>query len=443
MPGQPLSRAHIPGDEPPAPKPGGIAARALGQSAQSYLDKLNPEQRLAVETLDGPVLVLAGAGTGKTRVLTTRIAHLLATGRARPYEILAVTFTNKAAREMKNRVGDLIGGVLEGMQWLGTFHSIGAKLLILTVFIHLFRVMIVSAHRGPREPQWYGGVLLLALMLLAGFSGYLLPWSQQSYWAAVIGTEAVRAIPLIGHALFVLLRGGEDMTGVTLHRFFALHVTLLPMGLLILIWMHLKRAWKTGVIAPPDMHATVIAADCTGCGKCERACSFNAVTMIGGEERQLPRIDRDACNACRACVQVCPADCIAFASDRRAFLSEPIFPDHVIKRLQAAMVGLTILFFSVFFLHGLMMGAKIPADPMLTPERIKPDWYFLAAYQVLRGLPNKRLGLSILLAVSLLLFFLPAIDRSGPRDFRRRPVYLFLVLAGILAFVVLTVVGYF
>ncbi len=82
-----------------------------------------------METLDGPVLVLAGAGTGKTRVLTTRIAHLLATGRARPWEILAVTFTNKAAREMKNRVGDLIGGVLEGMEWLGTFHSIGARML--------------------------------------------------------------------------------------------------------------------------------------------------------------------------------------------------------------------------------------------------------------------------------------------------------------------------
>ena len=75
------------------------------------------------------MLVLAGAGTGKTRVLTTRIAHLLATGRARPWEILAVTFTNKAAREMKNRIGDLIGGVVEGMQWLGTFHSIGAKIL--------------------------------------------------------------------------------------------------------------------------------------------------------------------------------------------------------------------------------------------------------------------------------------------------------------------------
>ena len=82
-----------------------------------------------MEATEGPVLVLAGAGTGKTRVLTTRIAHLLATGRAKPWQILAVTFTNKAAREMKNRVGDLIGGVVEGMQWLGTFHSIGARML--------------------------------------------------------------------------------------------------------------------------------------------------------------------------------------------------------------------------------------------------------------------------------------------------------------------------
>jgi DNA helicase-2/ATP-dependent DNA helicase PcrA len=114
----------------PGPKPGGLAARAAaGARPAAYLDGLNPEQRRAVETLDGPVLVLAGAGTGKTRVLTTRIAHIIATGRAYPSQILAVTFTNKAAREMKERIGSLLGEVAEGMPWLGTFHSICTKLL--------------------------------------------------------------------------------------------------------------------------------------------------------------------------------------------------------------------------------------------------------------------------------------------------------------------------
>ncbi len=94
-----------------------------------YLDGLNAEQRDAVETLNGPLLVLAGAGTGKTRVLTTRIAHILATVQARPYQILAVTFTNKAAKEMKHRIAKFVGGDVEGMPWLGTFHSIGVKIL--------------------------------------------------------------------------------------------------------------------------------------------------------------------------------------------------------------------------------------------------------------------------------------------------------------------------
>ena len=121
-----LPHRGVPEHQPAA---GGIAARARAAAGPQYLTGLNPEQRDAVETLDGPVLVLAGAGTGKTRVLTTRIAHILSQGRARPHEILSVTFTNKAAREMKLRLGQMLGQAVEGMPWLGTFHSIGGRIL--------------------------------------------------------------------------------------------------------------------------------------------------------------------------------------------------------------------------------------------------------------------------------------------------------------------------
>jgi DNA helicase-2/ATP-dependent DNA helicase PcrA len=121
-----LTLSGVPDHQPAA---GGIAARARATATPQYLGGLNPEQREAVETLDGPVLVLAGAGTGKTRVLTCRIAHILSQGRGRPGEILSVTFTNKAAREMKLRLGQMLGQAVEGMPWLGTFHSIGGRIL--------------------------------------------------------------------------------------------------------------------------------------------------------------------------------------------------------------------------------------------------------------------------------------------------------------------------
>jgi len=130
MPVRPIDLGDFDDDDTPSPvRPGGIAARALAAQEPPYFKGLNPEQRAAVETTDGPLLVLAGAGTGKTRVLTTRLAHILATNKAWPGQILAVTFTNKAAREMKDRIGHLIGGIVEGMTWLGTFHSVGVKIL--------------------------------------------------------------------------------------------------------------------------------------------------------------------------------------------------------------------------------------------------------------------------------------------------------------------------
>jgi DNA helicase II / ATP-dependent DNA helicase PcrA len=131
VPEQPASDGAAPA--PPRPAAGSISMRARAAAPAApmpfYMDGLNDAQRAAVETLDGPVLMLAGAGTGKTRALTTRIAHILATGRAYPSQVLAVTFTNKAAREMKHRIGALVGGAVEGMPWLGTFHSIGVKIL--------------------------------------------------------------------------------------------------------------------------------------------------------------------------------------------------------------------------------------------------------------------------------------------------------------------------
>ena len=114
----------------PVPKISDLArARPPGGETGDYMAGLNPEQRLAVESVDGPVLVLAGAGTGKTRALTTRLAHILATGRAKPWELLVVTFTNKAAREMRERITHLIGPSAEGLRWLGTFHSVAAQIL--------------------------------------------------------------------------------------------------------------------------------------------------------------------------------------------------------------------------------------------------------------------------------------------------------------------------
>jgi DNA helicase-2/ATP-dependent DNA helicase PcrA len=117
----------------PQPTTGSLSisqrARAASMPEAAYLQGLNPEQREAAETLDGPLLVLSGAGTGKTTVLTARLAHLLATGRAQPWQLLAVTFTNKAAREMRTRTARLIGPAAEGMRWVGTFHSISAQML--------------------------------------------------------------------------------------------------------------------------------------------------------------------------------------------------------------------------------------------------------------------------------------------------------------------------
>ncbi|MGL4729782.1 MAG: ATP-dependent helicase [Bosea sp. (in: a-proteobacteria)] len=166
-------RADDLGDLPPAATGLGARLRAGMAASAPWLQGLNPEQRLAVEATDGPVLVLAGAGTGKTRVLTTRIAHLIATGLAYPSQILSVTFTNKAAREMKERVAHMVGPAAEGMPWLGTFHSVSAKILrrhaeliglrsdftILDMDDQIRLMKQVIAAEGIDEKRWPGRML--------------------------------------------------------------------------------------------------------------------------------------------------------------------------------------------------------------------------------------------------------------------------------------------
>jgi len=322
-------------------------------------------------------------------------------------------------------------------------HTVGAKLLVLVAFVHMFRVMIISAHRGPREPQWYSGMALILLLLVMAFSGNLLPWSEQSYWSCVIGTEALRSVPLVGGPLVRTVRGGEMVSGATLHRFFALHVGLLPVVLVVLTYAHLKLFWKAAKIWPPAAYASVINEECIGCGKCEHECQFGALKMDRVEGETVAVTDLALCNACRACLKVCPADCISISSRGHDIPVGPFFPDGIISRAKTVVATLIALFFGVFFLHGLIIRDRVPADPLSTPEIIKPDWYFMAPYQLLRELPSEGLGLFAIAAITLVVFFLPAIDKRGPRDYRERPVYLFIVGLGIAAFIVLTLMGYF
>ncbi len=321
-------------------------------------------------------------------------------------------------------------------------HTIGAKLIVLVAFIHMFRIMLITGFRGPRSPQWYTGLGLLTFLMVTGFSGYLLPWSQQSYWACVIGTEAVRSVPVVGDMVAEILRGGEDISGATLTRFYIFHILFLPITIAILIWYHIKQVWRTGVIGSPTMHAYNDSSDCKGCGICEKTCSFDAIKMGVGSEDKLPLFDDQKCNACRECMKACPENCIDLKSDTAHVIKEPIFPNGMLHRMMAILATLTLLFFSVYFMHNLIIAEKIPAAPLITPDHIKPDWYFLGPYQVLKVMPSEFTGLVVLFAIYLVLFLLPTIDRKGPRDPSKRTVYSFWVKTGILLFIIFTIWGW-
>jgi ubiquinol-cytochrome c reductase cytochrome b subunit len=261
-------------------------------------------------------------------------------------------------------------------------HAMAANIFIAVLFLHMFSTLFMGSYKKPRELQWMSGMVLFALGLLAALSGYLLPWSQLSYWATTVATNTMSAVPFIGDELVRWVRGAERVEQATLGRFFALHVMVVPLLFLGLVAVHLFCMRRTGISAPP-----------------------------GTKKEEIKKI--------------------LFA------------PNFVLEDLKVIYFFLGILFIFVFFYPKLYFpqDALKPADPFFTPPHIKPEWYFLANYETLKLIPNKFLGVFIPLVVALFLFLLPLVDTGSERHPLKRPVFLTITIIGVLAFLALSVLG--
>lgn len=282
--------------------------------------------------------------------------------------------------------------------WLIRYlHAIGSSVIVLGLLLHMLSTLFISAYKAPREITWVFGFLLFLTALGMNFTGYLLPWSQLSYWATVIGTNTPQAVPVIGDKIVLFLRGGPSVGQQTLSRFFALHVMGLPLIFGILISVHLFLVRRIGVSVPPFGPAYRPEPPPT---------QFRHPDYPGGI---------------------------------------PFFPNYVMNDLAVIYLFLTLLVGMVFFAPWVLLPDQAfePADPFTTPAGIKPEWYFLIPYQILRIFPNKRAGIMVQIVLLLFLFILPFIDRSMERRPAHRPVFVSIFMAGILVFIGLTVWGFF
>src|SRR5499427_7181370 len=170
--------------------------------------------------------------------------------------ILLLLYYRPSAAEAYESVQFVVTQVKFG--WLiRNIHSWSANLLILLAFAHFFSVFFLKSYRRPRELTWVSGMLLLFLMLAFGFSGYLLPWNELSFFATKVGTGIAGAVPLVGHFTLRLLRGGDDVTGATLSRFYGLHVAVLPAVSTALVAAHLLLVQRQGMSVPIDLEIRI------------------------------------------------------------------------------------------------------------------------------------------------------------------------------------------
>jgi cytochrome b6 len=279
--------------------------------------------------------------------------------------ILLLLYYRPSAGEAYDSIQFLMTRVPFG--WLvRSIHSWSANLMVGAAFIHLFSVLFLKAYRKPRELTWISGVLLLFLILAFGFTGYLLPWNELAFFATRVGTDIAGAVPVVGEAIVRFLRGGPEVTGATLTRFYGVHVAVLPAIATVLLALHLLLVQYHGMSVPPSIEAEAARSG-----------------------RRIPAM--------------------------------PFVPHFALRDVFGWTVALALLAGLSAFLPW-ELGVR--ADPFApAPAGIQPEWYFLWTFQALKLMPAHVLGVNgeliaigVMTLGALALVFLPFLDRDTARS---------------------------
>ncbi|ADE16873.1 Cytochrome b/b6 domain protein [Nitrosococcus halophilus Nc 4] len=265
--------------------------------------------------------------------------------------------------------------IMRDVEWgwlIRYMHSTGASAFFILIYLHMFRGIIYGSHKKPREMVWIIGVLIYLTLVAEAFMGYLLPWGQMSYWGAQVTISLFGAFPMIGEGLAEWIRGDYVVSDATLNRFFAFHVFLMPLLLIALVVAHIMALHETGSNNPDGVEI---------------------------KEKKDPN--------------GLPLDGI------------PFHPYYTVKDLWGFGIFLFLFAWVVFYapeLGGWFLEHPNfePANPLATPEHIRPLWYLTPFYSILRSIPDKLLGVIAMDAAIFLWFFLPWLDRSPVKSIRYR-----------------------
>jgi ubiquinol-cytochrome c reductase cytochrome b subunit len=260
--------------------------------------------------------------------------------------------------------------------WLFRYlHSTGASAFFIVVYLHMYRAIMYGSYQRPRELLWLIGCLIFLVLMAEGFTGYVLPWGQMSYWATKVILSLFSVIPWIGKSLMIWIQGDYNVSTVTLHRFFSFHVMVFPLILVCIVFLH------------------IVSLHCVGSNNPDGIEIKNKVDKKG-----------------------IPLDGI------------PFHPYYTVKDMMGVVGFLLVFFVVVFYLptfFGQFLEAEnfIPANPLVTPLHIRPVWYMSPFYAILRAIPNKTFGAAAMVAAILILCFLPWLDRSPVRSHRYKGIY--------------------